>query len=49
MFHSDWRSPVAMNAPGNRSQAALPGNAFVATRTTTAIIVSSRIRKPMLP
>jgi hypothetical protein len=38
-----------MIAPGNWSQPALPGNAFAAIRTTTAIIVSSRIRNPVLP
>jgi hypothetical protein len=33
-----------MIAPGNWSQPALPGNAFAAIRTTTAITVSSRIQ-----
>ena len=37
-----------MIEPGNWSQPALPGNAFAAIRITTATIVSSRIRIPIL-
>src|SRR5258707_14333322 len=37
-----------MIAPGNWNQPALPGNASAAIRITTATIVSSRIRSPIL-